>query len=287
MTRHRSASPFGYLVLAREAVNRIASVGVLSVLAGPPVAAAESAPAPPQTKRIVLARGLTPVPDHRATVRAIPPPVTPDGFRPLFNGKDLEGWHISKSSNHGTTPLIVVREGMIIATQNPSGRGGLLVTNEMFGDFELYVEAKSDWGNDSGILFRATEAGAGYQVTLDTLPCGSVGLTEGVGGVRMAYQTPTLGNAPPCPERDAGLAAWKRDEWNVIRITVRGTAPRVTVTLNGAALPAMSDNENRAVGGMTRGPLALQIHGGTKRWQAGGFWRWRSIAIKELAENER
>lgn len=233
--------------------------------------------------RMTLSPGLAPVPDHRAVVRDLPPPVAPDGFRPLFNGVDLSGWHLSKSSNHGSTPLVVVRDGMIIATQNPPGRGGLLVSDEPFADFELYLEARGDWGNDSGILFRITEAGAGYQITLDTLPCGSVGRLEGVGGVRMSNQTATLGAAPPCWKDDPGLNAWRRDDWNVVRITVEGTAPHVSVTINDHRLADNVDDRNNAVGQKISGPIALQIHGGVSRWQPGGYWRWRNIAIRSLS----
>jgi hypothetical protein len=28
----------------------------------------------------------------------------PDGFKPLFNGKNLKGWHVSRSTHQGTTP---------------------------------------------------------------------------------------------------------------------------------------------------------------------------------------
>lgn len=267
---------------ASRAIATLASTSAVilqsTALAAPP-APEPNSPSP----RVVLAPGLTAVPDHRGVVRRIEPATTPPGFRALFNGVDLRGWHLSRTSNHGSTPLLLVRDGMIIATQDPPGRGGLLVSDESFGDVELYLEARSDWGNDSGVLVRSTEAGAGYQITLDTLPCGSVGRLEGVGGVRMADQTATLGATAPCWHDDPGLAAWKRDDWNVIRIRIEGAAPRVSVSINGTLLPAAGDDVNRAVGGATRGPIALQIHGGTSRWQPGGFWRWRSIAVRELA----
>jgi hypothetical protein len=35
---------------------------------------------------------------------------------------------------------------------------------------------------------------------------------------------------------------------------------------------------------MIEGPIALQIHGGPVRWQPGGFWRWRNIAIRECRD---
>ena len=33
--------------------------------------------------------------------------------------------------------------------------------------------------------------------------------------------------------------------------------------------------------GVLEGPIAIQMHGGT-RWAQAGFWRWRNIGIKEL-----
>ena len=112
------------------------------------------------------------------------------------------------------------------------------------------------------------------------MPCGSVGRLKGVGGVRMADQSAALGASPPCWRDDPGQAAWKRDDWNVIRVRVEGAAPTVSVSVKGVPIPVAADSINRAVGGMERGPIALQIHGGTSRWQPGGFWRWRSIAVR-------
>ncbi len=39
----------------------------------------------------------------------------PQGFTPLFNGKDLSGWHISKTNHHGTTPDWKVENGVLTA----------------------------------------------------------------------------------------------------------------------------------------------------------------------------
>ncbi len=264
-----------------------AGYGTGLLLAALPLAEARAASPVAGPERTVLEPGLAPVPDHRRTRREILPPVTPPGFRALFDGKSLNGWHISQTSNHGSTPLVIVRDGMILGAQNPPGRGGLLVSNESFADFDLYLEVRSDWGNDSGVLFRVTEAGAGYQLTMDTLPCGSVGRLEGVGGVRMANQTPTLAATAPCWTDDPGMAAWKRDDWNVVQVRVAGVAPQVAVTVNGVQLPIAADTANSAVGGRIAGPIALQIHGGVARWQPGGLWRWRSIAIRERTADAR
>jgi hypothetical protein len=59
---------------------------------------------------------------------ADPGPKIPEGFTPIFNGKDLTGWHVSKTNHHGTTPDYHVLHGVIVGTQNPQGKGGILLT---------------------------------------------------------------------------------------------------------------------------------------------------------------
>ena len=101
----------------------------------------------------------------------VPPPdegpKVPAGFTPIFNGKDLTGWHVSKTNHHGTTPDYRVLHGVIVGTQNPRGKGGILLTDRKYKNVEVYMEIKPDWGCDSGLFLRWSEAGEAYQVTLD------------------------------------------------------------------------------------------------------------------------
>ena len=55
----------------------------------------------------------------------------PEGFTPIFNGKDLTGWHVSRSNIHGTTPDFHVLHGVLVGTQRPLGSGGILITDEV------------------------------------------------------------------------------------------------------------------------------------------------------------
>jgi len=100
-------------------------------------------------------------------------PKIPDGFTPIFNGRDLSGWHISKTNHHGTTPDFRVVHGAIVGTQNPREQGGILLTDKKYRNVEVYMEVKPDWGCDSGLFLRSSEAGEAYQVMLDDLPGGS------------------------------------------------------------------------------------------------------------------
>ena len=233
-----------------------------------------------------------------------PAPFVPDGFTAIFNGRDLTGWHISSTNHHGTTPAYRVMHGMIVATQNPLGQGGILLTDKKYRNVEVYMEVKPDYGCDSGLFLRSTEAGEAYQVTLDYLPGGGMGgiygeRLTGVGGRGIAPAAargaapapstppppPVVGGIPLGATTPQGTAAWmkvwKREDWNSVRARFVGDVPHITVWINDQQITDFTDTGNHAAGGITEGSIAIQVHGGT-RWVPGGLWRWRTIAVKEL-----
>ncbi len=247
-----------------------------------------TAPAPVRSGGIVvptitLGPGLSPVPNYNEVAVPDPSPQIADGFVPLFNGKDLSGWHVSKTARHGHTPEFRVVHGVLVGTQHPYAQGGMLVTDKKYRNFELTLEAKPDWGCDSGIFFRTTETGAAYQITMDYLGNGNgnIGRLIGEGGISLGTGRGTA-TANPQGTPSAASQAWKREDWNLIRVRVEGEAPKVSVWINNQLVNEQQDAANHAPGGMIEGPIALQVHGGTDRWVPGGFWRWRNIGIKEL-----
>ncbi len=74
-----------------------------------------------------------------------------DDFKPLFNGKDLEGWEATKPE------LWTVKDGMIIGKQgkNQLKKNTFLATKKKYADFVLKASVRlvKDEGN-SGIQFR-------------------------------------------------------------------------------------------------------------------------------------
>jgi hypothetical protein len=216
----------------------------------------------------------------------------PEGFTSIFNGRDLTGWHVSKTNHHGTTPEFRVVHGLIVGTQKPEGKGGILLTDKKYKDFEVYMEVKPDWGCDSGLFLRSSEAGEAYQVMLDYLPGGSLGGIYGekltgvsMGGPHLADLSAEERAAAIQKRNDAWQKAWKREEWNSIRARIEGTVPHITVWINDQQVTDWTDSANHAANGAEDGMIAIQMHYSdeqTPRWVPGGFWRWRNLAVKEL-----
>jgi len=205
----------------------------------------------------------------RATLWAAGKPVPKyiAGFTPIFNGKTLKGWHVSRRTGHGTGGKWVVDDGAIIGQQNPPRQGGILVTDQQYADFELIIEAKPDWGVDSGIFLRSTETGKAYQVLVDYRDRGNVGgiYGEGIGGFGVrSEQYP---------------AAWKKDDWNIFRIKVWDQPPKVTVWMNGVH---MIDYEGDKVLLPEKGGIALQVHGGGPPEGIKARAIYRNVQVKPL-----
>lgn len=205
----------------------------------------------------------------RATVWATGKPV-PDyvcGFTPIFDGETLNGWHVSRSTGHGTGGKWIVENGIIVGQQNPPRQGGILITDEKYGDFELIIEARPEWGIDSGIFLRSTETGKAYQVLVDYYERGNVGgiYGEGIGGFSFrSEQYP---------------AAWKKDDWNIFRIKIAGQPPEITVWMNGIHMTDYKDDRVRIP---EKGGIAVQVHGGGPQEGIKAKTIFRNIRVRPL-----
>jgi hypothetical protein len=217
---------------------------------------------------------LTALAVSAATLAAIADPVVPAGFKPLWNGKDLTGWHISQTNHHGNSQGWSVKDSVLLATQDKPGNGGILLTDAKYRNFEVSLEVNPDWGCDGGLFLRSNEAGDAYQVMIDYLEGGSVGgiYGEGLKGVE-TKATPEY------------KKLWKKGEWNRLRARIEGDVPHIQVWLNDQPFVDWTDTANHAAGGATEGMIALQMHFSnekTPRWKPGGFHRFRNIVIKTL-----
>ena len=230
---------------------------------------------------LMLLRGIEFVPG--ATVAAPPSSAIPPGFTPIFNGKDLAGWHPSRTSHHGTVPDVRVEDGAIVLRQHPYGQGGLLLTDAKYGNFELYLEAKPDWGTNGGIFFRSSESGTAYQIEL--VGGGLPGTGNLLGEV---LHVTTSARA------EGVTKVWKEDDWNSFRLRVTGDAPRVALWINGERMYDVQAERNDLIADVTEGHIAFQSHwSATSRpvpddfdmsasWKPGAAHRYRNVAIREL-----
>src|SRR5262245_29867833 len=88
-----------------------------------------------------------------------PNTLTPDeaaaGWRLLFDGKSVAGWRgYRKTTVPGSWR---VENGSLLARREAGVSTGDIITGEQFDDFELLVDWKMTKGNNSGIIYRATE----------------------------------------------------------------------------------------------------------------------------------
>lgn len=206
----------------------------------------------------------------------------PVGFKSIFNGKNLNGWHVSRTTHQGTTPNFRVEKGVMLVTQRPYGQGGVLLTDKKYKNFELYLEAKIDSFTNGGIFIRSSESGIAYQVELDETSKGT--------GTLLGERVPVSKGAQ-CTDR---AKVWKENDWNSYRIRMAGEIPQITLWINGVQMWDVTQPKNDFIAGATQGMIGLQSHwtalfspavaewNGLTLWAPGAVHRFRNIAIKEL-----
>ncbi|GAA4403023.1 hypothetical protein GCM10023187_18700 [Nibrella viscosa] len=205
----------------------------------------------------------------------------PAGFTPIFNGKNLKGWHMSRTTHQGTTGNFYVKDGVITLKQHPYGQGGVLLTDKKYKNFELYLEAKVDSFCNGGIFLRSTESGQAYQVEL-MLPGGLGNLLGEMLPISQGAQATNIARV------------WKAGDWNAFRIRMEGEIPHLTLWVNGEQMWEATQPKNDFTAGATEGMIGLQLHWSAVyspaaqafsmagSWKPGGAHRFRNIAIKEL-----
>ncbi len=201
-----------------------------------------------------------------------------DGFKPLFNGKNLDGWE-----QHSGKAEYRVEDGCVVG-KTVSGTGNsFLCTKKKYGDFILEFEFNVAKEMNSGVQFRSefsekeftTEINGkkkkfeadrvfGYQYEIDP---SARAYTAGV------YDEARRGWLFDLKNNEEARKAFKNGEWNKARIECKGE--HIQTWINGVKAADFKD-------GMTpKGIIALQVHGIGKK-TPGEEVRWRNIRIKEL-----
>lgn len=221
-----------------------------------------------------------------------------EGFVPIFDGKSLAGWHVSAKSGHSRTSKNqsggkwVVEDGAIVGSQDVPGNGGLIVTDAEYGDFEVKLEMRNDFGPDSGLFLRSTEDGKAWQAMIDYHKGGNLmGIYgEGLGGKphvrnysfidKVTEITDKKTGEPPTPLPVLPAAwshFWRADQWNELRARIEGNPPHITTWINGVKFMEWQETEVRH---LATGAIALQVHGGGDHTKQ--FVRYRNIQVKKL-----
>jgi hypothetical protein len=183
-------------------------------------------------------------------------------WRPLFNGRDLEGW-ITRGSAQWR-----VEDGIILGGQDGDPkRSGMLMTKEQFRDFELELDFMIDEHGkyNSGVYLRNdpdARGRTGYQINI-----GRGAAQEFCGGL---YTDKWLAKG------DEHDTIRKKLDWNRLRILAKDA--HFEVTLNGTKIvdftdPAPPDKFLRP------GVLALQTYGAEGH---AGWVKFRNVRIREI-----
>src|SRR6202790_55377 len=141
---------------------------------------------------------------------------------PLFNGKDLAGWHEDKP---GASPVWKVENGILVRPD----RGPEMINSSKFEDFKLHVEFNCGVQSNSGVYLRGR-----YEVQIETDSANDAP-SQRMGGV--------YGFLAPSPE-----PARTPDQWQTYDITLIGRM--ITLVLNGKTII-----DNKEIPGITGGAL--------------------------------
>lgn len=232
------------------------------------------------------------------------------GFRWIYQGGDLKGWHKNPAKiGHGTGGSWTVVDGAITGEQDPpgSGNGGILLSDETFGDFEVIFETNPDWGPCSGFFMRSNEKGQCYQMMIDYHDKGNVGeiYREGLDGASnrtfdlqgtlsetaKLKSIKALATVPKKKDEQVGKPLfnlddwskiWKVGEWNTVRCKVVGNPPTISTWINGTQITEYTSDKKFEDKLQDKGHIAFQVHGGAYGWPVGAKVRFRNVRVKEL-----
>ncbi len=211
----------------------------------------------------------------------------PAGFRALFNGRDLAGWHGMGHFDPRKLDAMSAEEREAKRSDDlrdlrmhwrvdngeivNDGHGVYLTSDEDFENIELWIDYKTVAKADSGVYLRGTP-----QVQIwDTTKEGgkwNIGADKGSGG--LWNNSPGAAGKDPLVHADRPFGQWNR--LHIIQV-----GARTTVYLNGQLVVNHAIMENfwdRSRPLFRHGPIQLQTHGGEIRW--------KNIFIREIPWSE-
>jgi len=167
-----------------------------------------------------------------------------EGFPPLFNGKNLDGWEID------TAGLWQARDGMIVGKSPGLKYNDFLRTRKNYSDFILKLSFRLVGGEgNSGVQFRTKPVPNSHEVS---------GYQADIGQQYWGCLYDESRRKKVLVQASAqSLAGLNKFGWNEYIVTAQGN--HITLDLNGKRTVDYWENEPNIA---TTGFLALQIHGG-------------------------
>ena len=178
------------------------------------------------------------------------------GFKPLFNGKDITGWHLRRE---GATSSWTVADGVLKNTVEPGHHGVDLVSDAKFWNFTVKYEYMVPDGSNSGFYLRGRHE---IQILGDF----ATGKPTKTGNGAIYNQT------APCE-----FASKPGNEWQTVEATIIGN--KITVILNGKKI-----HDNVVCDRATGSELDRNVQDPGSFFLQGdhGTVSFRNIVVKEL-----
>ncbi|MEM9016641.1 MAG: DUF1080 domain-containing protein [Verrucomicrobiota bacterium] len=155
-------------------------------------------------------------------------------WKPIFNGKDLEGWKAPKDNIWW-----IVEDGILQVQSGPNRKGSILWTEKEYGNFAVELEFKFVEGKiDSGVHLRNS----------DQIQIGISGSLK-----RDMTGSPYIPKKGYPVEAEGVAALLKEDDWNTMKIKVDGMT--YICHLNGEKVMTYTTDT-----GVEKGPIGLQLH---------------------------
>jgi uncharacterized caspase-like protein len=185
------------------------------------------------------------------------------GFRPLFNGRNLDGWTATASS-HSAWRV----QGDELVVNGSARTQGWLLTDRDYSDYTLRFEYLAETSGNSGVTIHAkpNDTKSPEIQILDEHDPEHAGLQRSMrtGAIHRLTTESRLARVKP------------RSEWNMMEIDVRGKA--VNISVNGELVTSTAYGllTNPQLPGLSRSSGRI----GLQSWQ-GGTVRFRKIEILE------
>jgi serine/threonine protein kinase/WD40 repeat protein len=181
------------------------------------------------------------------------------GFEPLFNRRDLTGWHLDPKQLGNWR----IENNSLVGSEPMTH----LISDREFGDFHLRAEVRINDQGNSGIYFRTTP-NLDHPPQDPKWPRGyEVQIMNGITGDKRKTGSVFVSPGPPLQVIDASPAP--PNQWFAIEVIA--VKNHFTVKVNGAVASDCYDLQSR----FNRGRIALQATGPT-------YVEFRQIEIKDL-----